>query len=1052
MENEKEREECRVSLKRGENIRHCFMNGEYCSHQTNILEERERLHKENRISAFIIMNFSNMSDVVYKWRIKGFVESLKNYLCMNVETKELICFSNKNARDEYEKANTSVVKVKDIQVERADSESATNYVICDRICQQMLIADLIIVDVSWQNPNVFYEFGMSVALGKLILPICYSESFYKKQLPTKLKKIIKKDLMVHDKKIKKIENHIGCFPWRKMLFEYYGIRYREKEDAVKYLKFREAADISYGFSDSQYSRFPYNTVIPMEERKDFSINKKEIGERIYNKLKNQYNNKRFLSNTAVIYTMDRILNEEQAGRCIINYYRDIVESMKQEECFCGERVGVLVQGYQIPEKDKDLFDSYNLLYRIAEVTRIGVNQATYQVSKDRIVSEDVFHFPVLDLIKGKIKAIEAEKQGEDFKEVHEEDIRRFVKNYIRNRGMLIYPDYPIYVERMKNGICPNILEDEYSKEGENDKKSFCLYHVMLKTLRYTNQVVVDITNNNLQSLFWLGAAHGAEVHAVTVLHQASEYEQMQDSNFRKRRNVFDVSGLWTAVHYTHDTEGFYKHLSLVQKGIEEHSKLILKNIESLDTYLEKEEEKSNEELDIQQKTESQKGKAELWEEKKKKEERQRLEAYYRDWFWKPMLRYNRLRIYLPQRDKIEKEEPFLQVAKWDMDAVSSLTHYLSRRSVIGEYKVITLPKEKGDAEAGKVNYITIGYPIKPDGYSLPEHIKRSFQEQEKCVRIYECKEGGFLGEVIMRCNKRKIEKGFVQLGNKDNKIVSQHSISNCINMCPPKKKDMQEEVMCDFCNKESHTEIAQLILWREMSKNKDKEYLFRVGITGSSGPATYALSSLMVDEKNKLCDFLSANKKSADESKTLLYNLQLKIREYVMKEYLKCLEESIRGILKGRGRREKNQEESYCYLVMWTTGMYLSTVLYRYFFPFLSQKDMQRIVNGMHMFVNSMKESGISPFALDYSVDQNSNFKTIIPRKSVEEIIRSIPGILKDVLERFEGVQVFYKVSVQHRESVDEGEMGVMRDIRKVKSIEEYTKDDGNIDLEIFLK
>ena len=27
--------------------------------------------------------------------------------------------------------------------------------------------------------------------------------------------------------------------------------------------------------------------------------------------------------------------------------------------------------------------------------------------------------------------------------------------------------------------------------------------------------MVDITNNSLQSLFWLGAAHGAEVHAVT---------------------------------------------------------------------------------------------------------------------------------------------------------------------------------------------------------------------------------------------------------------------------------------------------------------------------------------------------------------------------------------------------------------------------------------------------------------------------------------------------------------------------------------------------------
>lgn len=45
---------------------------------------------------------------------------------------------------------------------------------------------------------------------------------------------------------------------------------------------------------------------------------------------------------------------------------------------------------------------------------------------------------------------------------------------------------------------------------------------MILNAFYTNQIVVDITNNSLQSLFWLGAAHGAEVHAVTVIHEAYE--------------------------------------------------------------------------------------------------------------------------------------------------------------------------------------------------------------------------------------------------------------------------------------------------------------------------------------------------------------------------------------------------------------------------------------------------------------------------------------------------------------------------------------------------
>lgn len=47
--------------------------------------------------------------------------------------------------------------------------------------------------------------------------------------------------------------------------------------------------------------------------------------------------------------------------------------------------------------------------------------------------------------------------------------------------------------------------------------------------------MVDITNNSLQSLFWLGAAHGAEVHAVTVIHEA--YVLCGDNQYRKEYGV-----------------------------------------------------------------------------------------------------------------------------------------------------------------------------------------------------------------------------------------------------------------------------------------------------------------------------------------------------------------------------------------------------------------------------------------------------------------------------------------------------------------------------------
>lgn len=67
---------CVVSMENGRNARHCFMTGEYCSKQMNIQCERKYLHEKNSISAFVVMNFSNMSDVVYKWRLQDFVKSL----------------------------------------------------------------------------------------------------------------------------------------------------------------------------------------------------------------------------------------------------------------------------------------------------------------------------------------------------------------------------------------------------------------------------------------------------------------------------------------------------------------------------------------------------------------------------------------------------------------------------------------------------------------------------------------------------------------------------------------------------------------------------------------------------------------------------------------------------------------------------------------------------------------------------------------------------------------------------------------------------------------
>lgn len=957
--NENESEVCRgcfTSIEDCINSRRCFMTGEYCSKQTNIQKERMKLHDDECINAFVVMNFSNMSDVVYKWRLKRFIESIKKYLYIDKAEKKLYCLpSAKLNQGEMKKKWT---QVKEVKVIRADSNPASNYVICNRVCQQMQIADLIIVDVSAENTNVFYEFGMAVAMEKLILPICYSESFFEMVLPniaSEKNNIVESYKHIGSEGISKriLERHIGCYPWRKKLFEYYGIRYRSEKfkdkkddlDKIQYLDFEIVVNERYGFSDAQYNHFPYHEIIDEGKR---GHKRRKIGEIIYSRLQKTYNKAKYEHNTLVVYTMDGFLNEHQAGLCIINYYKNMTKKMKEEHCFCGDRVGVLVQENIIPEDVKDAKAARKLIYSVGEIIHIGMNQATYIAQKEKIKTQDFLSITDENTLT---KLKEEDKRWQD-------DVVVFVKEYIRNRSMLIYPNNPVYVNRIKNGLQSDILKVNASNkrtqgnEMGNDtlKYYFCLFHVMLRTLKYTNEIVVDISKNSLQSLFWLGAAHGADVYAITVQHEENDKEKAVTAalNAKPERPIFDVAGLWTAILRSSDTEGFYRQLALAQLGIEQHTKLMLKNV---DTYEEKLLEhlyktKADKMRDTVEKNASfTQAKLSTPEEiyalkeivgiieEKELKEAQALESYYRDCFWKPMLRYNRLWIYLPQMDIRDDEdgEPRMHTVKWDVDAIAVLSHYLSKRKIIGEYHFKTLPKEKGDLHAESENFICVGDAARPlqkkeefevgvdETESLAEYIHHKIQEKDENL-LY--KKNGY--NVIhqrwqidsyMNCekNNKLVYKGFSSFGYiHKNSIFTQVPQTTCMECNIYKSGDQypsaqeqeickEEEIdqrMCSLKKDAPHVQLAQLILWREVSSNPGEKVNYRVALTGASGPATLALSSILVSEDQKdevinQLDKKGGNSACDGEGQYLLSKLQANVRSKFTGLYFEKLDEKL---------------------------------------------------------------------------------------------------------------------------------------------------------------
>ncbi len=60
-------------------------------------------------------------------------------------------------------------------VDRADEVQDIGYIVCEKICHVMQQSDLVIADVTFANPNVFYELGMAYGLERPIALICNTD-------------------------------------------------------------------------------------------------------------------------------------------------------------------------------------------------------------------------------------------------------------------------------------------------------------------------------------------------------------------------------------------------------------------------------------------------------------------------------------------------------------------------------------------------------------------------------------------------------------------------------------------------------------------------------------------------------------------------------------------------------------------------------------------------------------------------------------------------------------------------------------------------------------
>lgn len=1093
------------------------MSGEYCSQLANIQKAREKLHptskrveikesnnlknKGREINAFVIMNFSNMSDVAYKWQLRPFVESLKDYFYFKGDN--LVCSKDRKNPSDSDKKDW----VAKINVVRADSTYDSNYVICNRVCQQIQIADLIVVDVSSENNNVFYEFGMAVAMGKLILPICFSESFYQIVFPESLKVYSERQLNCFDmetspenKKIKHLKHHIDCYPWRRILFENYGLRYRRKEDSrliekkrgleisdelevsheetTQYISFAQATDPRYGFSDIQYSKFPYIEVDDSKEN--------YLGKQIYARLGKSYNSALYKHNTLVVYTMNGFLNGEQAGTCICNFYHAFTKQFQKEHCFCGDRVGILLEPSDIPETVKDSKKQRHLLYNVGDIIHLGTNEATFSAQREMIKTADYLNVPSCNNKADEDGCFEINNLQATDHLIDTERMLIFTKNYIRNRAIPIYPHRPIHVRRVNDGLQTDVL-DVGKKKKLN--QYYCYFHVMLRTLKYVNEIVVDISKNSLASLFWLGAAHGANVNAITVQHEQSVQERIliTGSPEKRERAIFDMAGLWSALLRSHEVERFYQQLASVQKGIEQRSKLILSDFDARKTELDDmlyDESLEYNDIFFQNGKETSPSLHKLLVNRHQAEQLA-LESYYRDRFWKPMMRNSHLRIYFSQYYAINEKNPNennyyprVTVSKWDIDALSTLSHYLSVRTHVGEYSFIALGKDKNISDKNIENFISIGNDVKPmksakskTAITLAEYM------QENCIiekSVYTFQRFPY-EKNSKEDNKNKTEKkngcdmkekkaqvqyqGYM---NKEEYIYSQIPCPDCYAcMNPSENAENNAKWQCQNLTESNPTEIlnlpfignsmlkdeyrkndpsclikkigkehyqvAQLLLWREVNSKSSRVY-YRMALNGASGPATKALSSLVVNDEHRKDVFnwsenIQDNTTDGDYNPIRIIPLSL-MQQYLRKELMIKIRSNIKML------------ENNIFKLEYATMLYLSSVLYRYFIPFLSLEDEERIVNGLKYFLASFIASESK--SEDENISLNENNQIAIQQKT---IMHSILDTVRNILKNLCGVEAFYQVKVLSKEGYETDTRSCVDiDMLKVYKEEDKTK------------
>ena len=128
-------------------IRRCFMTGKQCIFCAQAAAEEQSGTSPATRNVFVIMPFRDNLNTAYDWSLRPYLQAR---LCGVL-------------------GPTGPGRQEPVTIRRADAFQNIGFVMCEKICRRIQETDLVVADLSVDNPNVFYELGLAVGLRKQLL-------------------------------------------------------------------------------------------------------------------------------------------------------------------------------------------------------------------------------------------------------------------------------------------------------------------------------------------------------------------------------------------------------------------------------------------------------------------------------------------------------------------------------------------------------------------------------------------------------------------------------------------------------------------------------------------------------------------------------------------------------------------------------------------------------------------------------------------------------------------------------------------------------------------